>query len=164
MSAAPDVTDPPGGDAPGVPAQRRLPVTIYILAGLILIKAVLIGLVVIGATYEPVLFIARSSATYLLLEPLLTNPVALAVVGVVAIMLAFAAIALLRRRRIGWLLAMVLTGVFVAIDIYGFLATGANHLWMLLNIVTVFYLNQADVRETVGAVRRDPDPIPVVYA
>ena len=35
---------------------------------------------------------------------------------------------------------------------------------MLLNIVTVFYLNQADVRETVGAVRRDLDPVPVVYA
>jgi hypothetical protein len=136
----------------------------YVLAGLILTKAALIGLVVIGATYEPVLFIARSSATYQLLEPLLTNPVALAVVGAVALLLAFAAIELLRRRRIGWLLAMVLTGVFVAIDIYGFLVTGANHLWMLLNIVTVFYLNQADVRETVGAARRDPDPVPVVYA
>ena len=46
---------------------------------------------------------------------------------------------------------MVITGLFVAIDIYGYLNSSANHLWMLLNIVTVFYLNQRDVREVVGA-------------
>ena len=58
---------------------------------------------------------------------------------------------MLSRRRTGWLLAMVITGLFVAIDIYGYLNSSANHLWMLLNIVTVFYLNQRDVREAVGA-------------
>ena len=55
--------DSPGGSAPpGAPVRRRLPITMYVLAGLILTKAVLIGLVVIGATYEPVLFIARSGS------------------------------------------------------------------------------------------------------
>jgi hypothetical protein len=157
--------DPSGGPVvPAAPAASRLPVTMYILAGLILTKAVLIGLIVLGATYEPLLILARTSATYLLLEPLLTNTYAMAFMGLVALLLAFAAISLLRRRRVGWLLAMVLTGVFVAVDIYGFLNTTANHLWMLLNILTVFYLNQSDVRETVGAARRDANPMPVVIA
>ena len=87
-----------------------------------------------------------------------------AILGLVGLALAFAAVQLLRRRRSGWLLAMVLTGAFVAIDIYTFLTIGSNHVWMLLNIVTVFYLNQADVRASVGAFRHEPDPAPVAYA
>jgi hypothetical protein len=167
--AAPAPVEPPDtGPVPetpaGPPAQRRLPVTMYILAGLIVIKAVLIGMIVIGVNYEPVMLILRSSATYLLIAPLLVSPMTLAVLGLVGLALAFAAVQLLRRRRSGWLLAMVLTGAFVAVDIYTFLTIGSNHVWMLLNIVTVFYLNQADVRESVGAFRREPDPAPVVYA
>ena len=47
----------------------------------------------------------------------------------------------------GWLLAMLTTGVFIAADIVTFDAGAGHHLWMLLNIATVFYLNQRDVRE-----------------
>jgi hypothetical protein len=64
---------------------------------------------------------------------------------------------MLLRRRIGWLLAMVITGLFVAIDIYGHINDAANHVWMLLNIITVFYLNQRDVREAVGAALAEAD-------
>ena len=35
---------------------------------------------------------------------------------------------------------------------------------MLVNIVTVFYLNQAEVRQTVGAFEHEPDPARVVMA
>ena len=45
---------------------------------------------------------------------------------------------------------MVITGVSVAIDIVGFLAGTGSELWMFLNVVTVFYLNQRDIRELVG--------------
>ena len=50
----------------------------------------------------------------------------------------------------GWLLAMVITGISVAIDIIAFLAGTGSELWMLLNVITVFYLNQRDIRELVG--------------
>ena len=79
------------------------------------------------------------------------DPVAGPLVLGFAALLVVSVIGMLSRRRTGWLLAMVITGLFVAIDIYGYLNGSANHLWMLLNIVTVFYLNQADVREAVGA-------------
>ena len=45
---------------------------------------------------------------------------------------------------------MVMTGAFVAIDIVSFIGGAQSNIWMLLNIVTVFYLNQRDVRELVG--------------
>ncbi|MFN8629951.1 MAG: hypothetical protein U0838_06390 [Chloroflexota bacterium] len=53
-------------------------------------------------------------------------------------------------RRDGWLMAMVLTGLFVAADISGFVNGNVSYLWMALNIITVFYLNQSDVRGAVG--------------
>lgn len=65
-------------------------------------------------------------------------------------LLVIAALGMLSRKRTGWLLAMVVTGVFIALDLYGFATDGADHLWMALNIVTVFYLNQRDVRAVVG--------------
>ena len=48
------------------------------------------------------------------------------------------------------LLAMVITGISVAIDIVAFLAGTGSEVWMFLNVVTVFYLNQRDIRELVG--------------
>jgi hypothetical protein len=65
-----------------------------------------------------------------------------------AAVLVVAAIGLFGGRRSGWLLAMLTTGVFIAADILTFDGgAAAHHLWMLLNIATVFYLNQRDVRE-----------------
>ena len=84
-------------------------------------------------------------------EDLRDDPAAGPLVLAFAGLLLLSVIGMLSRRRTGWLLAMVITGLFVAIDIYGYLNGSANHLWMLLNIVTVFYLNQRDVREAVGA-------------
>ena len=80
-----------------------------------------------------------------------------AVLTTLAALLALAAVGLIALRRTGWLLAMVITGVFVAADIYAYLNDVANHLWMALNILTVFYLNQADVRAVVGAANQHPD-------
>ncbi len=65
-------------------------------------------------------------------------------------LLVISALGMLGRQRVGWLLAMVVTGLAIALDIYGLANGGANHLWMGLNIVTVFYLNQRDVREVLG--------------
>lgn len=171
MTAAldPEPTGAPGGE-PGRPAggleapevQRRLPSTVYVLAGLLMLKALAIGLALLGLSFEPLRLVARSTVTYQLIDALLGSPISMAGVGLIALALLFAGLALLRRRRIGWLLAMVLTGVFVALDIWAFLTTGANHFWMLVNIITVFYLNQAEVRETVGAIEREPDPARVV--
>ena len=116
-----------------------------------LFKAVIIVAVVAGATLEtlrPILGLTTGpELTRIFQQSPASGPLLLAFAG----LLVLSVIGMLSRRRTGWLLAMVITGLFVAIDIYGYLNSSANHLWMLLNIVTVFYLNQRDVREAVGA-------------
>jgi uncharacterized membrane protein len=142
------------------PARRRLPFTLYVLAGLMLFKALIIVAVVAGATLEslrPILGLTTGpELTRMFQQSPAFGPLLLAFAGLVIL----SVIGMLSRRRTGWLLAMVITGLFVAIDIYGYLNSNANHLWMVLNIVTVFYLNQRDVREAVGAA----EPIEAVQA
>ncbi len=142
------------------PARRRLPFTLYVLAGLMLFKALIIVAVVAGATLEslrPILGLTTGpELTRMFQQSPAFGPLLLAFAGLVIL----SVIGMLSRRRTGWLLAMVITGLFVAIDIYGYLNSSANHLWMVLNIVTVFYLNQRDVREAVGAA----EPIEAVQA
>ena len=138
--------------SPLKPARRRLPFTLYMLAGLMLFKAVIIVAVVAGATLETLRPILGLTTGPELAAIFARDPAAGPVVlRVRRARCSCPVIGMLSRRRTGWLLAMVITGLFVAIDIYGYLNSSANHLWMLLNIVTVFYLNQRDVREAVGA-------------
>jgi hypothetical protein len=133
------------------PARPRLPFTLYVLAGLMLFKAVVLVAVVAGATLEtlrPILGLTTGPGLTAIFRDIpAVEPFVLAF----SALLILSVIGMLSRRRTGWLLAMVITGLFVAIDIYGYLNSSANHLWMVLNIVTVFYLNQRDVREAVGA-------------
>ncbi len=138
--------------------RRRLPFTLFALAGVMLLKAVLLVLVVAGATLEtlrPILGLTMDPALILAIRG---TPWVSATLVFFAGLLTLSVIGILLRLRIGWLLGMVVTGFFVAIDIYGYMNNGANHLWMGLNILTVFYLNQRDVREAVGAaVSLSPD-------
>jgi hypothetical protein len=135
------------------PTTRRpkLPFTLLILAGIMALKATVLVAIMLGAAITGIRAVLGMSYAPELLDAVRADVWSSAVVFVTGVLLLVSAIGLLRRRRTGWLLAMVLTGVFVAVDIYGFLNGGANHFWMALNIVTVFYLNQSDVREIVGA-------------
>jgi hypothetical protein len=163
-------TRAPGPD-PAPARAARLPPAVIVLAALLLLKAVSIAAVVLGVVAGVEVELLRQLAQSLvggsIAAAFRTAPAASLLLAVTAVLLALAGIALLRQRRVGWLLAMVLTGVFVAVDIYAFQTTGANHAWMLLNIVTVFYLNQPEVRQVVGAAsapatRADavPEPVP----
>jgi uncharacterized membrane protein (DUF2068 family) len=132
-----------------VPRARKQPFALVALAALMLLRAVLILLVVAGiALSEP-------RVAELLQLPDAFNEAenralfATFVVPVAALLI-LSAVGLLAHRRRAWLLAMVMTGAFVAIDIVSFVGGTQSNIWMLLNIVTVFYLNQRDVRELVG--------------
>lgn len=132
------------------PTRHRLPFTLYVLAGLMLFKAVILVAVVGGATLDtlkPLLGLTTGPELVIIFEEI---PAVGVFVLAFAALLFLSVIGMLSGRRTGWLLAMVITGMFVAIDIFGYLTGDSNHLWMLLNIVTVFYLNQRDVREAVG--------------
>jgi hypothetical protein len=150
MTPMPDVDQP-------APRLRRQPFALVALAVLMLLRAVLILLVVAGIALSdsrvgellqlPDVF---NEAEYRLLFASFFVPI--------AALLILSAVGLLMHRRRAWLLAMVMTGAFVAIDIVGFISGTQSNIWMFLNIVTVFYLNQRDVRELVG------DAVPDVVA
>jgi len=144
------MSNPPATPLP-LPARRRLPLTLYILAGLMLLKAFLLFGLVAGVGLNVIRSVVALSPTLDLVVLVRETPGVAPVLAVFGAVLVISVLAMLGRRRIGWLLAMLVTGLFVAFDIYGFANNGANHLWMGLNIVTVFYLNQRDVREVVGA-------------
>jgi hypothetical protein len=141
------------------PDRRRRPFTLIALASLMLLKAALLLGVAAGVTMDGTGEIVRLLRLEGFAEVIRTEPAAVGLTLVVAGLLTLAALGVLALRRTGWLLAMVLTGVFVGIDIFGFLGGGANHLWMALNIITVFYLNQRDVRGVVGATGALGDPV-----
>lgn len=150
MSAAPS-------DKPRV-RRQRLPFTLFALAGVMLLKALLLVLVVAGATLETLRPILGFTMDPALIFAIRGDPLVSATLMGFAGLLTLSVIGILLRWRIGWLLGMVVTGFFVALDIYGYMNNGANYLWMGLNILTVFYLNQRDVREAVGAaVSMSPD-------
>ncbi len=135
--------------APDPPAPRsaeQRPVAVTLLVVLLLAKAAIAAGLALGWTLDGGRF-----ATTLGLPSVLTNAgnsVAVTVaLAVVAALLLVAAIGVYAGRRLGWLLTKVITGAFLAGDLVTFGAGTGQHVWMLLNIVTVFYLNQRDVRE-----------------
>lgn len=131
-------------------ASRR-PFTLYILVALIVAKSILIMLVLVGAFSNTDLQVGQLMRMPGVAAFIRETPGATASLFLLAAVLLVSALLLLAGRRVGWLLAMVITGVSVAVDIAAFLAGTGSELWMLLNVITVFYLNQRDVRERVGA-------------
>jgi hypothetical protein len=143
MSHAPE---PVPATAPG----RRKPITLYVLVALMVVKSILI-MIALGGAFT----LADDQLGQALRMPgagklIRETPGAAGVLIIVAAVLLVSALMLLAGRRTGWLLAMVITGVSVAIDVVGFVAGTGSELWMFLNVVTVFYLNQRDIRELVG--------------
>jgi uncharacterized membrane protein (DUF2068 family) len=158
-----DVHDLPPGTTiadmhpPATPAEpsRRRPFALLILIALMATKGALIMLMIVGtftAADHPVLQALRIES---ISEAVHTSNAALVGLLVIATILLMSAVGLLAFRRWAWLLAMVTTGIFIAVDIMGFFAGEANYLWMALNIITVFYLNQREVRVGVGVASDD---------
>ena len=135
--------------------SRRRPFTLIVLAGLMFLKAGLIGAAVVRALVEEGVASGSVRVPGVGVE-VRETPAAGVILLAIAGILVVSALGLLGNRRAGWLLAMVTTGVFLAVDIVGFVNGSANHVWMVLNIITVFYLNQRDVREGVGVAVADP--------
>ena len=137
---------------PAVPSDRgrRRPFALLILIALMATKGVLILLMILGTFTSANSAILRALRIESIYEAVHTSQAALAGMLVIASVLLVSALGLLLFRRWAWLLAMVTTGIFVAVDIMGFFAGEANYIWMALNIITVFYLNQREVRVSVG--------------
>jgi len=55
-------------------------------------------------------------------------------------------VGLVARRRWAWVLAIVTSGLILAIDLGWWWSGDARYGAMLLNVIAIFYLNQRDVR------------------
>jgi uncharacterized membrane protein (DUF2068 family) len=129
---------------------RRRPFALLVLIALMATKGVLILLMIVGAFTTADTGILRALRIESIYDAVHTSNIAIVGLLVIAAILLISAVGLLMYRRSGWLLAMVSTGIFVAVDILGYFAGEANFIWMALNIITVFYLNQREVRVSVG--------------
>ena len=65
-------------------------------------------------------------------------------------------IGLLLRKRWAWVLAIITSGVILAIDLGWWLNADARYASMLLNSIAVFYLNQRDVRLALRGGSQEP--------
>jgi Predicted membrane protein (DUF2127) len=130
-------------DRPARPFGITVIVVLLLVSSAIAIPSGLIGVVGTiegGVTLEPL----PSLRTLQLLGALAL----LLAVGVVTLV---AAIGLLRLRRWAWVLVMLIVGGQLVTNLWEYFVLGERpYLDMLLNVVTVFYLNQREVQRAFG--------------
>jgi hypothetical protein len=147
-----------GGQPAPPEASVRRPVAVTILAALRLLTAAAYAIVAVALLTD------RTAALETLLGPgaveetpvgrFLEAGATLTVIGL-AIASFIAGILLLRMQQLGWTLTMLLAGVSLASSILLWWAEGlVNSLSLTTEVVTVFYLNQRQVREAFGITRR----------
>lgn len=77
--------------------------------------------------------------------------VAVAILGGAGVVALAAAILLLRMRRLGWTITMLLAGLGLATSIWFWWTQGAElTAWLVIQVATVFYLNQRQTRAAFG--------------
>jgi hypothetical protein len=153
---------PPAGG--GVSAARqgaarvRRPAAVTILAVIQLLSAAGYGLIlaillVDGPAVLDALASGASDGTALLD---LEVAALVVIVGGFCVAALAAGILLLRMRQLGWTITMLLAGLSLGTSIYLWWTDGtALSIWLLVQVVTVFYLNQRQVREAFGISRRE---------
>ncbi|HLA16208.1 MAG TPA: hypothetical protein VJZ72_04845 [Candidatus Limnocylindrales bacterium] len=131
----------------GTRLQHR-PFGIVVLAVLFVVRALLL-LLALTAPSLPELGPVRRFLTMpaAIVAAVRETPALGTVVLGLAIVLVVAAILLWAGRRSGWVIGILTTGFFLVVDLYQASRGDVNTLWMALDVVVVFYLNQRDVRD-----------------
>ena len=139
-------------------ARARRPAVVTILAILQLLSAAGYGLIlaillVDGPAVLDALASGASDGTALLD---LEVAALVVIVGGFCVAALAAGILLLRMRQLGWTITMLLAGLSLGTSIYLWWTDGtALSIWLLVQVVTVFYLNQRQVRKAFGISRRE---------
>ncbi|MDX1435393.1 MAG: hypothetical protein R3335_01185 [Anaerolineales bacterium] len=116
--------------------QRRRPFGLYMIVVLQVLIAVVLVLSLSGV---------ERADPYL--RALVQNPLYYTYVGWgLVIALVLGVIGMLRLRRWGWVLTMVITGLGLIFSIWSYFEGNFNYVAMIVNIMIVFYLNQRDVQ------------------
>jgi len=129
------------------PRAEARPVGIYIVVALLVLRALqLIGSLLQGSAFEVVDWLGTVS--FIPPYPVGT-PVGIVVRIMVAIFLVTtlaAIVGMLRHERWGWTLAIVTTGLILALNLGWWFSGEPRYLGMAVNTIGVLYLNQRDVR------------------
>jgi hypothetical protein len=150
-------------DVVPVEAESRRPAPVTVLAVLRLATGAIYAALTVWILIDresALSAISASSRFGNAIAPLPT-PMVVAFGAGIAIASLAAGILLLRLQLLGWTLAMLLSGLTLLIGILIWWYEGStNTAWMLIEVVSVFYLNQRRVKETFGIVKpRVPDQI-----
>lgn len=127
--------------------RSRYPLGVIVVAAIALLRAVTIVADIADFRQDGVLGWIEDSG------PLPDIPVGTDVGIVAQVLLAgllvaslLVVIGLLWQKRWAWVLAIITSGVILAVDLGWWFAGDARYSSMLLNSIAVFYLNQRDVR------------------
>ena len=146
-------TGPPAGDGPDAGIARRPP-AVTILAILQLITAAAYGLIFVGMVVGGPPMLEAVAGRLLVAEDLIAEfrtGFVLLVLGVLFVACLAAGVLLLRMRRLGWTITMLIAGLGLVTSVYLWWFEGTRlEFWLLVQIVTVFYLNQRQVRHAFG--------------
>jgi len=138
----------------------RRPAAVTILAVLQLITAAAYGLIFVGLVVGGPPMVAEVAGRVMVAEDLiaeLRTGFVLLVLGGAFVACLAAGVLLLRMRRLGWTITMLIAGLGLATSVYLWWFRGTRlEFWLLVQIVTVFYLNQRQVRHAFGISGRRP--------
>lgn len=135
-------------------AHRRRPFGIVVLAGLFLMRAAFIVIVVTAPDIDELGPLKRLLALpSAIADTIRLYPAAGLVLASIVAVLVLAAVLLWIGRRSGWRIGILVTGLFLLVDLYQASLGNIYPLWTILDVIVVFYLNQQDVRDhfAVGA-------------
>jgi hypothetical protein len=145
--------------APPATVPSRRPFGIVVLALLFLVRAALLLLALAAPSLPDAGLIARLlSLPFEIASAVREDPIAAGIVVGLAVAMVVAGLLMWRRRRTGWRIGILVTGFFLVIDLY-LASRGTLHpIWTALDVVTVFYLNQRDVRDYFAVGRTETGP------
>jgi hypothetical protein len=133
--------------------RRHRPAPVVILAAIQILLGVLNLAVALALALDPDraadLGVLIDRSAFAIVEGQLLV-VIFALVGSLELMSAFL---LLRLRQSGWTLAMLLSGTSLAVQIITYVSNGSlTTVALMLNVISVLYLNQGSVREAFGLI------------
>jgi hypothetical protein len=149
---------PPSGAPAGSATRARRPAAVTILAILQLLSAaalalILAGLLIDGSAVLETLTVNVAAGARDALD--LEVWIATVLVGGLCVATLAAGILLLRMRQLGWTITMLLAGLELASSVFSWWAQGTTlTIPVMVQVVTVFYLNQRQVRVAFGISRR----------
>lgn len=142
---AADARDPRDAEAP-LPTRRR-PLGLYVVMALSVGRIIIELVALTGVRGSGLWDWIASGSNIPVFDP--GSPVWWVGRGAIVLVLTLTAasvIGLWRYRTWGWSLALIISGLILAVDIGWWMAGQPRYPGMFLNMVAVFYLNQRDVR------------------